>query len=305
MPSRAYLNIPDLPASVSVNNLLNRKVIISGVRDIPALATVVVPLLNMTEARRLRRWKALASAVSGAALAYTTPDPLAGTVSVTNLTAFPQFLGYGITLLANETRAISLVNTTISRRIRIWRAITRASGNGIIIYQSIPVLLTVSPLSVDLAGGALLLTGTGFMTGMTVSVSGTAATSVVIVSSTQATCVAPVKAAGLTNIVLTNVNTFTSTASNALTYTAATFTSVAPATGGVAGGTAVTVTGTGFKTGATVRFNGVIATSVVVVNSTTITCVTPANAAAAVNVLVTNPGTGGSTVTGTAAYTYA
>lgn len=304
MSYRAYLNIPDLPASVSVNNLLSRTVTISGIRDIPALATVVIPLANMTEARRLRRWKALASAVTGAALAYTTPDPLAGTVSITNLTAFPQSLGYGITLLANETRAISLVNTSISRRIRLWRAITRASGNGVIVYQSVPRLSSVSPLSLDLAGGALALTGSGFMAGMTVSIGGTAATSVVVISSTQATCVAPVKTAGAQSIVLTNVNTFTSTTTAAITYTAATFASVSPTSGGVAGGTAATITGTNFKTGATVRFNGVLATSVVVVNSTTITCVTPANSAAAVNVLVTNPGTGGSTVTGTAAYTY-
>ena len=54
------------------------------------------------------------------------------------------------------------------------------------------------------------------------------------------------------------------------------------------GGTAVTVTGTGFLAGATVTFGGTAATNVTVVNSTTITATTPAHTAGAVNVVVTN-----------------
>lgn len=54
-----------------------------------------------------------------------------------------------------------------------------------------------------------------------------------------------------------------------------TVTSIDPQTGDEAGGTAVTITGTGFLTGALVYFNGVLATSIIRVNATTITCVTP------------------------------
>ena len=62
--------------------------------------------------------------------------------------------------------------------------------------------------------------------------------------------------------------------------------------GPLTGGTAVTLTGTGFQTGATVAFGSGSATSVAVVNSTTITCVTPSNATATtVNVTVTNTDT--------------
>src|SRR5262249_40879419 len=50
-------------------------------------------------------------------------------------------------------------------------------------------------------------------------------------------------------------------------------------TGSPAGGTSVTITGTGFVTGATVKFGGTAATSVTVVNATTITATTPAHAA--------------------------
>lgn len=62
-----------------------------------------------------------------------------------------------------------------------------------------------------------------------------------------------------------------------------------------AGGTSVTITGSNFVSGATVKIAGISASSVVFVNSTTITCITPANGLGYVNVEVTNPS--GQTVT--------
>ena len=61
-----------------------------------------------------------------------------------------------------------------------------------------------------------------------------------------------------------------------------TVSSVSPNSGAVAGGTAVTITGTNFAAGATVTFGATAATNVVVVNSTTITATTPAGTAGAV-----------------------
>ncbi len=58
--------------------------------------------------------------------------------------------------------------------------------------------------------------------------------------------------------------------------TAPTVTSVSPNSGTTAGGTAVTITGTNFATGATVTFGGTAATNVVVASSTSITATTPA-----------------------------
>ena len=66
---------------------------------------------------------------------------------------------------------------------------------------------------------------------------------------------------------------------------------VSPKSGTTSGGTAVTITGSNFQTGATVTFGGTPATSVVVVNSTRITAVTPAKATGTVAVAVTNPTT--------------
>ena len=63
---------------------------------------------------------------------------------------------------------------------------------------------------------------------------------------------------------------------------------VTPDHGVIAGGVAVTITGSGFGDGATVAFDGVPATAVVVVSQYEITCVTPAHAAGTADVVVTN-----------------
>ena len=81
-----------------------------------------------------------------------------------------------------------------------------------------------------------------------------------------------------------------------------TFTSIARVAGQTAGGTQVTITGSGFADGATVRIGGVNATDVVVVSSTKITAVTPAHAAGAVSVVITNSDSGA--VTALNAFTY-
>ena len=81
-----------------------------------------------------------------------------------------------------------------------------------------------------------------------------------------------------------------------------TITNISPNTGSTAGGTAVTITGTEFATGATVTFGGVSATDIVVVSATEITCVTPAGTAGAVDVVITNTDTG--TVTSAGGFTY-
>ena len=62
--------------------------------------------------------------------------------------------------------------------------------------------------------------------------------------------------------------------------------SISPVNGPTAGGTSVTITGTGFAAGATVAIGGNPCTSVTVVSSTSITCTTPPHAAGAVDVVV-------------------
>jgi hypothetical protein len=85
---------------------------------------------------------------------------------------------------------------------------------------------------------------------------------------------------------------------------APTVASVAPSSGPLAGGTAVTVTGAHFLAGATVRFGGVTAREITVVSATQLTATTPAAAAAGtVDVVVVNPN--GRLATLSQAFTYA
>ncbi len=82
-----------------------------------------------------------------------------------------------------------------------------------------------------------------------------------------------------------------------------TITDVSPVSGSDVGGVTITLTGTGFLTGATATVGGAACTSPTVVNSTSFTCVTPASATAgAVDIVLTN--TLGSQPTGPRTATY-
>lgn len=83
------------------------------------------------------------------------------------------------------------------------------------------------------------------------------------------------------------------------TFTYVSVDRVSPNSGTVFGGTAVTITGSGFLAATGVTFDGITATSIVIVSDTTITCVTPGHASGAVDVVV------GNVDTLSAGYTYA
>lgn len=73
------------------------------------------------------------------------------------------------------------------------------------------------------------------------------------------------------------------------TLPAPTISGFQPTTGTTAGGTAVTITGTNFQSGATVKFGSVSASSVNVQSPTSIIATAPAQAAGAATITVTNP----------------
>ncbi len=171
-----------------------------------------------------------------------------------------------------------------------------------------PTVTSITPNSGTTNGGtAVSIAGTGFLTGATVSLGGSAATGVTLMSSTSITATAPAHTAGAVDVVVTNTDTKSGTLTSGYTYTPApnpapTVTSIAPTSGVTTGGTAVTITGAGFLSGATVTLGGTSATGVTVVNSTTITAATPAHAAGAVSVVVTNTDAKSGTLTN--GYTY-
>jgi hypothetical protein len=168
-----------------------------------------------------------------------------------------------------------------------------------------PTLTSVTPASGALAGGTqLTLTGSNFVAGATVRVGGVAATGVTLTSATQLRATTPAGTAGARAVQVTNPDGQSVTLNNAFTYvaTAPTLTSVTPGYGPLAGGTQLTLTGSNFVSGATVRVGGIAATGVTFTSATQLRANTPAGTAGAKAVEVTNPD--GQSVTLNNAFTY-
>jgi hypothetical protein len=153
-----------------------------------------------------------------------------------------------------------------------------------------PEISSVSPTKGPTLGGTVVtLSGSGFLPGSVVQFGETPA-SVTFESNTWMTAVAPPHAAGVVSITVRNPDGGTGTRLSAFTYVAAkapTVKSVSPGWGPPEGETAVTVTGSGFGSGAAVLFGDVQA-AVTSIGATTIVCISPPQAQAAVPVTVIN-----------------
>jgi hypothetical protein len=220
----------------------------------------------------------------------------------------------GVTFLsATQVRAVTPAGTAGARSVQVTnpdgQSSTLANAFTYTTTTPSPTLTAITPATGSTAGGtAVTLTGTNFTAGATVTIGGTAATSVVIASATSITAVTPAGAAGARDVRVTLTGGQTATLTGAFTYTtpqvpSPTVTSLSPVSGPTAGGTAVALTGTNFTAGATVTVGGAAATSVVVVSSTRITAVTPAGAAGARDVRVTLTGGQSGALTGGFTYT--
>ncbi len=126
-------------------------------------------------------------------------------------------------------------------------------------------------------GSAVTLTGSGFLSGISIYIGTTACTNVTLVSSTALTCTMPsMGTAGSYGVTVQNSDSQISTLSAATEYRAApTVTSVLPSTGITTDGTSITLAGSGFKSGIIARIDGT-------------TCITPPHSAGTVSVSVTN-----------------
>ena len=170
-----------------------------------------------------------------------------------------------------------------------------------------PHVASITPNTGTTSGGtSVTIAGTGFLSGATVSFGGTPATGVTLASSTSITATTPAHAAGAVSVIVTNTDAQSNTLAGGYTYAAPhaapTVTAITPNSGTTNGGTAVTITGTGFLAGASVKLGGSSATGVTVVNSNAITAITPAHAAGAVSIVVTNTDAKSGTLTN--GYTY-
>ena len=171
-----------------------------------------------------------------------------------------------------------------------------------------PVVATdLTPDSGPVAGGqAVTVTGTGFAPGATVTFDGAPATDVVVAADgTSITATTPAGDLGPAVVTVTNPDGGTST----LAYTyladaapAATIADIDPAQGPEAGGTTVTVTGTGLEGTTDVTFAGVPATIVSVAPDGTSVVVTSPAGTGLAEVVVT--GAGGATTTAADPFVY-
>ena len=155
-----------------------------------------------------------------------------------------------------------------------------------------PLITGIAPAHGPATGGTTVtITGTGFLAGSAVRFGGTAATSVSVLDSTRIVAITPAHAAGPVTVDVTNPLAATASVAQGFTFDAApppVVVAVSPTSGTSGGGTPVTIAGTGFAAGATVRFGGVAATGVTVASTTQLTAVTPAHATGVVAVQVTN-----------------
>ena len=265
---------------------------------------------SLVEAQSAPTAPAIASAPSttftqGVSDNFTVTATGTPTPSITNTGALPA----GVSFTDNGNGTASLSGTaTVSGTYPI----TITASNGVSPSATQSFILTVNPApSVTVSavspnsgpttgGTAITITGTGFVTGAKVEIgqgSGSgptaiAASSVKVVSPTEITAVTGggAKAGTFSLYVITSGGTSAPNSGDNFTYkgTVPTVSKVSPNSGPTTGGTAITITGTGFVTGAKVEIGqgsgsgptAIAASSVKVVSPTEITAVTGGGAKA-------------------------
>ena len=226
-----------------------------------------------------------------------TPSPSTSPVTVTlSYIGFSGSPGSALIPAGAASPVIVPVTLTNTGGTAVTGNITATAGGG---GSCAPITVTSAPITV-LPTVTLAVTLAGNAAGNSVSSSpigisclGTCSSTFALNTSVQLNAVADIAvtySGDCSNLSPLASNPLVMNASKncTVTFHAPTITSVAPATGPAAGGTAVTITGTGFANGAKVTFGGTAATAVMVVNSTSITCTTPAGTVGAQNVVVTN-----------------
>lgn len=151
-----------------------------------------------------------------------------------------------------------------------------------------PAALSLDPASGPEAGGtSVTIGGYNFRASAVVTFGGVPAVAIIVVSDSEITGRTPA-GSGVVDLVVTNVNGLSGTLADAYQFIdGPMIESLDPGIGLTEGGDFVTITGTGFRAGATVFFGENAATSVVI-SETEITCMTPAGPAGLVSVTVRN-----------------
>ena len=246
------------------------------------------------EAARLQMAQQLGFAPASTVPSVTSLSPSSGinsggtsvTITGTNFTGVTevQFGGVEATSFTiNSSTSITAVapggNGTVDVQV--------FSPNGVSQYSSADLYTYVSPVTVTglspsqgvaVGGNSVTITGTDFSAGATVMFGSTPATNVVVKSSTSITVTAPAGSNTVNVTVTTYQGTSATNSADVYTYELSpTVTGVSPSSGTTAGGTSVTLSGTGFVSGMKVDFGSTAGTSVVVSSATSATVKSPSN----------------------------
>jgi hypothetical protein len=217
-------------------------------------------------------------------------------------------LATGVTFVsATQVRGTTPAGAAGARSVQVTNPDGQSAtlANAFTYVNPAPTATSVSPTSGPVAGGTVItVTGSNFLSGATIRVNGVLATGVTFLSATQVRGTTPAGTAGARSVQVSNPDGQSATLASAFTYVdgAPQLTSVQPTSGPIGGGTSVTLRGSNFRTGSTVRFAGRTATNIVVVNATTITAATPTGTAGRASVQVTAPDTSSGSLPD--AYTY-
>ena len=188
---------------------------------------------------------------------------------------------------ANSAQAVDITVTNAA-------GTSTTSGADVFTYEAVPAVTALSPTSGVLAGGApVTITGTNFSGATGVDFGTQAPTTFTVVNATQITTTSPAELAGTSvDVTVTTPSGKSATsAADQFTYNPVpVVTGLSPNSGNVAGGTPVTITGSGLTGATTVMFGTTSASSYTVSSSTSIAVSSPAQAAGAVAVTVTVPG---------------
>lgn len=154
---------------------------------------------------------------------------------------------------------------------------------------SSPSISSLTTTSGPCSGGtSTTILGTGFVNGCTVSI-GTTTVTPTFNSINSLTILTPTGPAGAVTVTVTNPDGGTGSLSSGFTYLASpSITSLGTTSGPASGGISVTLTVTGARTGATVKFGTMSATGVTVNSDTSVSCTAPANGPGVVSVTLTD-----------------
>jgi hypothetical protein len=161
-------------------------------------------------------------------------------------------------------------------------------------FSAAPSVSEVSPPNGLISGGMTVhVLGSGFKPGAAVKFDQLICGSVIVLNEHDLTCTIPAHPVGIVSVSVQNTGSMVGKKDNAFSYLAppAVVTGVSPNTGSIAEGKVITVSGSGFQPGATVRLGSLDCGNVIYISPTQIRCTTPrVSLPAAYPVIVTNPG---------------